>query len=94
MYCKDLSSTVCVRYDDNDTRTVPRKKKSVDLLPFGSRGHQDLFRTRIGLKICSSFISMPKLKKIRKNYPSWYTWFSKIRRTWSFHVVVLQRNGG
>ena len=30
------------------------------------------------------------LKEETKNYPLRFT-FSKIRRTWSFHVVVLQR---
>ena len=30
------------------------------------------------------------LEEDTKNKPLWFT-FSKIRRTWSFHVVVLQR---
>ena len=30
------------------------------------------------------------LKEDTKNYPLWFT-FSKLRRIWSFHVVVLQR---
>lgn len=48
-----MISTVILRDENDDTRT------------FETSYHLDLFYTPIGLKICSSFISVPKLKKIR-----------------------------
>ena len=54
----------------------------------------DLFSTSIGLRTCSSLINMQCQRRIpkenTKTKPSSLT-FSKIPRTWSFHVVVLQR---
>ena len=54
----------------------------------------DLFSTSIGLRTCSSLIcnaSVQFQKKIRKISRRRSLTFSEIPRTWSFHVVVLER---
>ena len=54
----------------------------------------DLFSTSIGLRTCMLNLNMQCQRTIpnenTKNKPPSHT-FSKIPRTWSFHVVVLQR---